>query len=339
LAIGNKIPVFLLINKMFSTVVKIILGLVLMFASFTVRGQAVPSPEENIPWLITFGNRADMSWGDNDFSQIFFFLVPETYRGSVYLRIFDPDVGGMHDEVNGANFTTRTRFSVYGGREAYSHPETQKVSPKGNFRTGTLLVTRVFGVDPRWDNNWFTFGPFDPTQGEFISEFGGYVFKLVCEGIEGNDGNVYRYFMSSSGTTNVLIEGGNAFTFEYTFRLHETANQTSHIYPFVDLETTSIRTENFDWDDDGIIRVTSEVRRELSVLVSGDAVWAQTDFIVLEGEKGKSLNFQFIPKGIRNNNVVINVRNQRGENLKFYSSPIGGVPRYRYTPNSRQAPR
>ena len=319
--------------------VKSILVLMLMFASLVAVGQPVPSPEENIPWLITFGNRADPAWGDPDYSQVFFFVVPETYRGAVYIRVFDPDVGGMHDEINGANFTTRTKFCVYGGRDAYSHQEAQKVHPKGNFRTGTLLATRTFGVDPRYDNNWYSFGPFDPTQGELVSEFRSYIFKVVCEGMEGNDGNVYRYFMSSSATANVPIEGGNAFTFEYKFRLHESANQVSHIYPFVDPETTSIRTENFDWDDDGRIRVTSEVRRELLVVASGDAVWAVTDFVVMEGEKGKSLNFQFIPRGVRNNNVVINVRNQRGDNLKFYSAPIGGVPRYRHGINQRVAPR
>ena len=311
---------------------------VLLLSMVKLHCQPVPSPEENIPWIITFGKKADSSWGDPDYVQVFFFIVPETYRGAVYIRVFDPDVGGMHDEINGVNFTTRMKYCIYGGRDAYSHTEAQKVHPKGNFRTGTLLATRTFGVDPRWDNNWYSFGPFDPTQGELVPEFRSYIFKIVCEGIEGNDGNMYRYFLSSSGTDNIPIEGSNAFTFEYKFRLHERANQVSHIYPFVDPETTSIRTENFDWDDDGVIRVTSEVRRELHVVPSGDAVWAVTDFVVMDGEKGKSINFQFIPRGIRNNNVVINVRNQRGDNLKFYSSPIGGVPRYRFGINQRQAP-
>ena len=30
----------------------------------------------------------------------------------------------------------------------------------------------------------------------------------------------------------------------------------------------------------------------------------------------------------KNNNVVVTLENQRGDNLKFYSSPIGGVPLY-----------
>jgi len=303
--------------------------ILIAFASFKAQGQPVPSPEENIPFLITFGNRACPSWGDPDFSSIWFFIVPETYRGLVHIRVFDPDVGGMHDELNGA-WDTRVTYSIFGGREAYTHPGAQQVNPKGNFRTGTLLATRTFGVDPRWDNQWFTFGPFDPTQGEHVPRYGGYIFKVVCEGIEGDDGNLYQYFLSSSATENIPIEGANAFAFEYKFRLHSTPNQISHIYPFVDPESTRIRVENFDWDNDGQIRVTSEVRREQLISVSGDNVWANTEFVVMEGERGRSLNIQFIPRGIRNNNVVINVRNQRGEFLRFYSSPIGGIPRYRH---------
>jgi len=32
---------------------------------------------------------------------------------------------------------------------------------------------------------------------------------------------------------------------------------------------------------------------------------------------------------VRNNNVVMSVENQYGENLQFFSAPIGGVPVYR----------
>jgi len=307
-------------------------------ASFKAFGQPVPSPEENIPFLVTFGNRADSSWGDPDYSQIFFFIVPETYRGEVFIRVFDPDVGGMHDELNGV-WDTQVTYSIYGGREAFTHPEAQQVNPKGNFKTGTLLSQRTFGQDPRWDNNWFTFGPFPPTAGEHVPQEGGYIFKVVCEGISGDDGNMYQYFMSSSGTANIPIEGGNAFAYEYKFRLHGSSNQISHIYPYVDPETIRIFTQNFDWDNDGRIRVTSEVRRELLLNVSGDNEWADTEFVVMDGEKGKSLNFQFIPRGIRNNNVVINVRNQRGEFLRFYASPIGGIPRYRAGIQTTPSPR
>jgi hypothetical protein len=312
------------------TVKSLVALAMLMSTAFNVQGQAVPSEEENIPFLMTFGNKADTSWGDDDYSQTFFFVVPESYKGMVFIRVFDPDIGGKNDELNGT-FDTKMQYSVYGGKEAFTHPDAQGTDPTGNYKSGTLLTTRTFGVDPKYDNNWYTFGPFNPTAGEHYPQYGGYIFKVICDGITGDDGNMYRYFMSTSATANIPIEGGNAFSYEYSFRMHDNAKEVSHIYPYVDPECTKIRQENFDWDDDGVIRVTSEVRREQFCNVSGDNVWAKSEFAIIEGEKGKSLDFQFIKKGIKNNNVVINVRNQRGDLLKFYSSPIGGVPKYKYT--------
>ena len=48
-------------------------------------------------------------------------------------------------------------------------------------------------------------------------------------------------------------------------------------------------------------------------------------------EIGASLDFQFHKRQgelVKNNNVVITLQNQRGDGLKFFSSPIGGVPKY-----------
>ncbi len=310
----------------------------LLFIGFSLHAQAVPSEEENIPFLMTFGNKADILWGDDDFSQTFFFQVPETYKGMVFIRVFDPDIGGMYDELNGV-FDTKMQYSVYGGKEAWSHPDAKGVDPVGNYKSGNLLATKTFGVDPKYDNKWYTFGPFNPTEGEFDSKFGCYVFKVICDGIAGDDGNMYRYFLSTSANENIPIEGGNAFAYEYSFRMHDNPQQVSHIYPYIDQECLKVRQGNFDWDDDGVIRVSSEVRREQFCTVSKDAVWAESEFAVMDGEKGKSLDFQFIKRKnspVKNNNVVINVRNQRNELLPFFASPIGGVPKYKPAINARK---
>ena len=316
--------------------------IILMLIAFNARGQAVPSEEENIPFLMTFGNKAKTSWGDDDFSQVFFFVVPENYKGMVFIRVFDPEVGGMHDELNGV-FDSKMQYSVYGGKEAFTHPDAQGTDPVGNYKSGTLLDTKTFGVDPKFDNNWYTFGPFNPTAGEHYPDYSGYVFKVICDGVAGDDGNVYRYFMSTSANSNVPIEGGYAFAFEYSFRLHDNPKEDSHIYPYIDHECTKIQQENFDWDNDGIIRVTSEVRLEQPCKVSGDNVSVVSDFAIYEGEKGKSLDFQLIKKRtgtpIKNNNVVISFRNQRGDLMKFYPSPIGGIPKYKHGIEARKKPK
>src|SRR5437660_89840 len=86
-----------------------------------------------------------------------------------------------------------------------------------------------------------------PNAGELVDEFKGHVFKLVARGLTGNDGNLYRYFFSTSPTENVSVEGGNAFTYEYCFRLPATASKTTvHLYPFVNDKVVSIKQSNFD---------------------------------------------------------------------------------------------
>lgn len=312
-----------------------ILTVLFMFLAICIKGfsQPVPAPDENIPYLVTFGADACTSWGDDDFSQTFFFLIPESHTEPIYIRIYDPDTGGAIDEINGY-WNTKTRFCVYGGEGAHSDPDAREVDPMGNYRSGNLLATRVFGDEPEWDRKWFTFGPFSPTQGEFQEQFGGYVFKVIVEGIEGNDGNLYRYFLSTRPDQNIPIEGANAFAYEYTFRLWDDPNQVSHIYPYIDEHTISVRIFNFDWDDDGIIRLVSVARQGQLLKVSGDDDWARDEFAIYPEERNTSLDIQFHKQrfpAIRNNNVVVNIRNQYDQTLPFYVIPIGGVPQYKYS--------
>lgn len=305
----------------------------IVFVCTNLFAQPVPAEDENIPYLMTFGPKTGTSWGDDDFSQTFFFVIPEELSSPFFIRVFDPEVGGEVDEINGF-WDTKVTYSVFGGLKCYTDPDAQGVDPKGNYKSGNMLATKVFGENPRYDNNWFTFGPFNPTEGELVKKYGGYIFKIICEGTEGDDGNMYRYFVSTSGTENKRIEGANAFAYEYSFRMHNDPNEVSHIYPYVDDRTISVEQKNFDWDSDGLIRVVSVARQGLLCTISGDDTWGQNQFKILDEEISSSLDFQFIKKkspAVKNNNVVISVKNQYGELLPFYTIPIGGVPKYKYS--------
>jgi len=312
---------------------KIIFASLLLMAGFQLMAQPVPAEDENIPHLMTFGPKAETSWGDDDFSQTFFFVIPEEHTSPFFIRVFDPDVGGEVDEINGF-WDTKVSYAIYGGEGAHSNEDAQGVDPVGNYRSGNLLAQKVFGENPRYDNNWYTFGPFNPTEGELVKKYGGYIFKMICEGVEGDDGNMYRYFVSTSPSENIRIEGGNAYAYEYSFRMHNDPNEVSHIYPYIDDRTISVEQKNFDWDNDGMIRVVSVARQGLLCKASGDDVWNQNQFKILDEEIGTSLDFQFIKRKnppVKNNNVVISVKNQYGELLPFHTVPIGGVPKYKYS--------
>jgi hypothetical protein len=303
--------------------------LLLYSVFFNINAQPIPSSEENIPFLVTFGGNSDTKWGDDDFCQIFFILVPTNYIQPFYIRIFDPDCSGMHDEPKGP-YNTKTSFSVYGGKGCYTDPDSKNTDPKGNYKAGNLLISKTFGDDSKYDNQWYTMGPFNPSEGEMVPEFGGRIFKLIIQGISGDDGNLYKLYVSTEPNENKAIEGGNAFTYEYTFRMWDNPNNISHIYPYVDDKVISVKITNFDWDNDGIIRVVSVAKNGLKVEVSGEGDWKSTVLPVVAEEKNTSFDIQFIKeKYIKNNNVVIYVTNQYGELLPFYVSPIGGIPKYK----------
>ena len=304
--------------------------IIVLLSVYKIYSQSAPAAEENIPYLVTFGKNADKSWGDDDFCQVFFFLVPASQTKPIYIRVFDPDTGGELDERKGS-FDTQIIFSVYGGDGCWSNEDAQQIDQAGNYKSGNLLASKIFRESSRYDNSWYTFGPFNPFEGEFVEKFDGRIFKVIAEGISGDDGNLYKYFLSTLPKENKEVEGGNVFTYEYTFRLSNNQNNVSQIYPYIDDKTISIKINNFDWDDDGFIRIVSIAKNGTLCDVSGENNWVIREFPIIEEEKNTSIEIQFIKNRarlVRNNNVVVSVQNQYGEMLPFFVVTIGGIPVY-----------
>ena len=299
----------------------------------SMLAQPVPAVDENIHALVTFGKDGDTAWGDDDFIQVIFFSIPETYQGPVFLRLYDPDTGGSFDEQQGL-WNTRMAYSVFGGKGACSNEDARRIKRDGNFKSGTMLGARTFGEDARYDGKYYVFGPFNPTEGELLSDYGGYVFKFVAEGVAGDDGNLYRLFLSTSQDENRPIEGAFAFYYKYKFRLHDNVNEVSHIYPYIDERVVAIKQSNFDWDTDGILRIISPAKNGEKMTISGDDHWKTSLHQISKDDINSSLDIQMIKNKstqIKNNNVVIYLENQYGELMPFYSIPIGGIPKYKYS--------
>lgn len=147
------------------------------------------------------------------------------------------------------------------------------------------MASKTFINSDVYDGEWYTFGPFNPSEGELVPEYGGYIFKIISEGLAGDDGNLYKYFLSSSPTENKAIEGGNAFTFEYTFRLSDNINDIAHLYPYIEQNVFSIRMSNFDFDSDGEVNIVSMVKKGELSKASGDNVWVDTEHRIVDQEK------------------------------------------------------
>lgn len=299
-----------------------------------ISGQPVPGKDENIPFLVSFGKDGKTSWGDNNFYTIFFFSIPKDYTKPFYIRILDPECGGENDEIQG-EFNSKTKFSVYGGKgvdpENEANVESRGLVKGDNFRQGNLLSSKIFGIDAKYDNKYYSLGPFNPSEGDFNAKWNSNMFKVISEGISGDDGNLFRYYLSSDANTNVPIEGANAFTYAYHFRMWNDFKSVAHIYPFIDTGIVFIRQRNFDWDNDGNILVVSRYKQGIKVPISNEDDYEESQIPIEGPEVGSSLDFQFHKRQdelVRNNNVVITLENQRGDAVKFFSSPIGGVPVY-----------
>jgi len=296
--------------------------------------QAVPNPGEKIESLVTFGPQAPTTSGDDDFTQTFFFLVPSTERRPIYIRVFDPDCGGQLDAKVG-QFNTRTEFSLYGGPGTHSAKGATDPRPTNPAAppSGRLIKQEVFGEDPKYDGGYFNFGPLNPLEGELVEQFQGYVYKVVVRGLSGNDGNLYRFFLSSSPNLNVPIPGGNAFTYEYCFRIPAAPTGravTVHLYPFANEHVVSIKQSNFDLDNSAKLTVFSIAKNGHAAPVSGDGQWTSSVLPINPKEYGLSLDFRLVSKSTTFNDVVFYVTDQYDTALPFFAVPLGGPPRYKY---------
>ncbi|MEP0367230.1 MAG: hypothetical protein ABJN36_05170 [Cyclobacteriaceae bacterium] len=312
-------------------------GLITIFFVFQVTlsiGQMVPSEFEQITYLVTFGKESAPGWGDDDHSQVFFFIIPETFTKPVYIRVFDPDIGGELDEDN-KGFDTQIKFSVYGGVGTHSHPDTKKTDPVGQYKSGNLLASKVFDADSRYNLKWYTFGPFNPLEGEEAPELGGRVLKIVAEGVAGDDGNLYKYFLSTQPYENKEVEGSNAFTYEYSFRLPEAQYSVAHLYPFIDKEVVSITQHNFDFDNEGSVMIYSVSKNRHKAEASRNKQWGISKHIIDEEEKNTTVDMQIVKGRDSRNDMVCYITNQYDEAVAFFSVPVGGPPKFKYKVNVR----
>jgi hypothetical protein len=294
-----------------------------------LNAQIAPSEYENIDYLITFGKDADKKWGDDDNVQVHFFVIPKEETAPVYIRVYDPETSGKYDTKN-KEFNSTTKYRILGGEGAFSTKAARNINPIKGYDKGRLILSKNFGNTTQYDGKWYSFGPINPSEGEYSKKFKGYIFKMICEGTSGDDGNAYKYALSYSKTENIPVENGNIFTYEMSFHLKSKVTSTAHIYPFIEEGIIAITQYNFDADDDLEMRLTSIARKLIPLKSSADGQWISNTLKILEKEVNTSLDLQLVKQSASGNDMVVHILNQYKEAVPLFSIPIGGKPKYKY---------
>jgi hypothetical protein len=222
--------------------------------------------------ISTFGTAASLYEGDNDHVQVIFLEVPDTFTDTLYIYIFDPDVGDELDEQLGGGWDTATAFSLYGGGGAYTNPAARQAefatTGDPGIGSGTLIAIQTFAVSDTLNMTWHLFATVDPDEGEVVGNKR--VFKLSVVGANsGDDGNLYSVALSTSDSSpNEALEGSRIFAYSWTLPLASDAPRW--LYPYVPGGTAFFEQHNWDLDNPaGTMTLYTPIR---SIDVPGDAI-------------------------------------------------------------------
>jgi len=291
-----------------------------MFLSFAIVKDAlcyrIPPEESKLRYLYTFGEDGRKSYGAKKAPQVVFLRVPENYAGNVEISIYDPDVGDYIDEKSG-KWNTTTRFSIFGGKKAYSSIAGISEAKIVDFFEGTLLDSQEFGEDKSYDKKFYHFSPIEAEKGEKVGNFR--YFKVVAEGLSGNDNNVFALEISPD-----TIE---AFSYALSLRLSEKRGTKMALYPAIPADAAKIIEYNYDLDATGGDIELVSASRSYKIKGSGTGVWANTEVDVPASDAGKRWVYEITKDKQPNANMAMYLTTGDGAAVPVFFTPGVGGPK------------
>lgn len=255
-----------------------------------------PDEGTGLKWLYITGPEAPDTMGDDDHIQVFYLSFPSLFEDSFRIRIHDAGCLQPPDQqIDG--YDSRFAIRVFGGENLYFPVD------YGIREGGDLLYFQTFG-----DIAQDFISPYIPMhKGRLFTRENLSLFRLEIEGISGNDGNAYALSIEENSNKDNFRQA-RLLTRNLSFLLPDDPNLHSEIKIPVPASAEGISIRNFDWDEDGQIRVVSSVRKGQFIFTGNDAESKTALLKVFESEKGDSLRVQFLKKKssvVENNAVVI----------------------------------
>ena len=270
----------------------------------------VPPEESNVRYLYVFGEDGKKGYGAKDEPQIVFLKVPANYTGTIEISVYDPDIGGYVDEKSG-RWNTETRFSVFGGKKAFSSLEGLIEADVADLFQGTLLDAKTFGEDKKYDKKFYHFTPIDAAQGEKIGDFR--YFKIVAEGLSGDDNNVF--------SLDVSPDAAEAFSYSLSLRLSERRGTKMMLYPDIPQDVAQIIEHNFDVDPTGGSIDLISASKAYKINASGTGMWTDTKINVSPTEAGRRWVYEITKDRQPNANMAMYITAADGSAVPIFFRP------------------
>lgn len=252
----------------------------LIFMHFQLGGPSNAGIAEN-PLLITYGNKAPIREGDPDYRQLVRFSVPAAFDGTLHVRVFDADTGGVKDEEF-LRYDTSMRYALFA---ADSNISTGLARDENGFLTenaaGRLIDETEISIDQDRDGRWSTLFSVNPDKGELID--GRREFFMLVEGVSGDDGNVFDVFVSRADDENLRPEGIRLYSYSPTVRVLDRDRQTE-LRLMTPPGESQLDVGNFDTSRGEVVFATPFRTLMLDSTLQGE--WVRTRITLRDAEKG-----------------------------------------------------
>jgi len=287
----------------------------------------IPTEESNVRYLYAFGEDGKKSYGAKKQPQVIFLRVPENYTGKIKISIYDPDVGGYIDEKSG-KWNTETRFSIFGGKRAYSSIAGITDAKITNFYEGILLDAKNFGEDKKYDKKSYHFTAIDADKGEKIGGFR--YFKIAAEGLSGDDNNVF--------SLDVSPDTVEAFGYSLSLRLSERRGTKMVLYPEMPVNVAKIIEYNYDLDSTGGEIELISASRSYRIKGSGTGMWANTEIDVSPSEAGTRWVYEITKDRQPNANMAMYLTTGDGVAVPVFFTPGAAGPKRVFVAAPKEEP-
>ncbi len=280
---------------------------------------SVVSAQQTVDF-VTYGANGDPKEGDNDFKQIFFIRVNENSDDSFIVELFDADCIGEKDKVFNKQFNSEFKFSLFGGVNAYTASSITLESPNRiDLYRGTKIEELIVSNESEYDDKWVALASLTKRQGEFVDD--AYYFKLVVEGISGDDANVFNVRVKSENSDGIKI-------INYAPTVHLLPRMDPIQLRFNSGENSKVKVSNYDADGTNAFLLTP-YRSALKLKSSKDGDWKSNLVELKSFEQNEICAIKFGPGGNRVNDAIFSIEDEFGNPIPIELPILTEVKNYR----------